>query len=226
LDLRQILNPIECVTNTKSEKGNSTMSADGKIWHKDSLFGMIARLGKGYNSVPLESLFTFDYIVCDDLEDEIADFICLDTNTNKIVMIHAKAGKSKLSASAFQEVCSQATKNLDYLIPFFSREPELNIKKWGKKWSISTVGTADRIIKGNCTAKSFWNKYKEIISNPQSTREVWLFVGNLFEINKLQAELNKNDIEKVAPEAVQLIYLLRSTWSSVSSVNAALKIYC
>ncbi len=226
LDLRQILNPIDCITKCKSEKGKTTLCTNGKIWHKDTLFGIIAREGKGYGSSDLEALFDFDYIMCDDLQDEIADFICLDTVKNRVVMIHAKAGDSKLSASVFHDVCSQATKNLDYMIPFFTKKPDSNLKKWGKKWEIATVGTADRIIKGGCTPNGFWNKYTQLMSNPKTKREVWLFVGNLLDTATLQKELSKTKIEDVKPHVIQLIYLLRSTWSSVSSVNAQLKIFC
>jgi hypothetical protein len=226
LDLRQILNPFDCIRNIKSEKGSSILPTDGNIWNKDSLFGLIANRAIGYGSAELEANFTFDYMLCDDLEDEIADFICLDTVNKRIVLIHAKAGNSKLSASSFQEVCGQATKNLDYLIPFFSREPESNLKKWNKKWSINTIGTANRIIIGNCTSITFWNKYKELISNPSIVREVWLFVGNVLDVKKLNQELSKIKIENVNPETIQLIYILRSAWSSISSVNAQLKIFC
>ncbi|WP_221389932.1 hypothetical protein [Dyadobacter sp. NIV53] len=143
------------------------------------------------------------------------------------MFIHAKAKDAKLSATAFTEICGQATKNLDYLTPYFEKNPTNNINKWKKPWSVSKVGTiSNRMIVGSATPKKLWDKYNAIISNPSATREVWLFVGNMFDYDAFKKELNKAKIEDVKPEIIQLVYLLRSTWNSVSSVGAQLKIFC
>jgi hypothetical protein len=71
-----------------------------------------------------------------------------------------------------------------------------------EKWSINTIETANRIIIGNCTSITFWNKYKEFISNPSTVREVWMFVGNVLDVKKLNQELSKIKIENVNPETI------------------------
>ncbi len=226
LDLRQLFNTHSCITKTTSEKGGKSKPISGNQWHKDSLFGLICRSAKGYGDPKLEQMCGFDYLICDDLGNEIADFIGLDSINKRIVFIHAKAGKSKLSASAFQEICGQATKNLDYLNPYFSKNPEANVKKWNKPWNITGIGSVNRVITGGVTPKAFWNKYMNLMSDPSISREVWLVVGNMFDYASFEKELNKTKIENVKSEVIQLIYLLRSTWSSVSSVGGQLKILC
>lgn len=226
LDLKQMFHRHPCITAIKSEKGNNGLAVAGNVWHKDTLFGLIARAGIGYADKVLESAFCFDYILCDDLGNEIADFIAIDEKGKKLAFIHVKAGKSKLSASSFQEVCGQAVKNLDYLVPYYAKDPNINITKWGKPWSLDGVGKANRIVKGTITPTAFWNKYKGLISDPSLTKEVWLCVGNMLDYDAFEKEFKKTKIEDVKPEAIQLVYLLRSTWNSVSSVGGHLKIFC
>ncbi|WP_099369675.1 DEAD/DEAH box helicase [Sphingobacterium sp. 1.A.5] len=226
LDINQLFNPYSCISTIRSEKGHSKLKISNNLWNKNTLFGLIARQAKGYDK-KLESEFNFDYLLCDDLGSEIGDFIGLDIKNKRVVFIHAKAKKSKLSASNFTEVCGQATKNLDFLTPYYQRVPKQNIDKWKNPWSLKNVGQINnRVITNNATPQQFWNLYMKLISDPTTSREVWLMVGNMFDINTFKKELNKKDISKVKSEAIQLIYLIRSTWNSVSQVGAKLKIYC
>jgi len=55
-----------------------------------------------------------DVLLCDDLGDEWADFIAVNTESNPptISFYHAKHGEVSLSASAFHDSVGQAIKNL------------------------------------------------------------------------------------------------------------------
>ncbi|HUM51132.1 MAG TPA: DEAD/DEAH box helicase family protein [Chitinophagales bacterium] len=227
LDLNQLFHVYPNISNIESEKGNSHLKISSNLWDKETLFGLIARQGKGYGDKNLESEFNFEYLLCDDLSSEIGDFIGLDTKNKRVVFMHAKAKKSKISATNFTEVCGQATKNLDYLTPYYQRTPKQNIDKWKQPWTLSTIGTvSNRIITNNANSKQFWDKYIDLISDPNTKREVWLIVGNMFDHNAFKSELKKTDVSKIKSEVIQLIYLLRSTWNSVSQVGAQLKIFC
>lgn len=227
LDINQLFYTYPSIGKIVSEKGNATLKIQNGIWHKDTLFGLIARQGIGYGDSNLENEFKLEYLLCDDLQTEIGDFIGLDTKNKRVVFIHAKAKKSIISATNFTEVCGQATKNLDYLSPYFQRAPKQNIAKWKQPWSVSPIGQIkNRIITNNATSKQFWDKYEELISDPNTRREVWLVVGSMFDHATFKRELNKKDISKVKSEVIQLIYLLRSTWNSVSQFGAQLKILC
>lgn len=225
--MNQLFHPYPSINKIESEKGDKNLKISNTIWHKDTLFGLIARQGKGYNDKKLEEEFNFDYLLCDDLGSEIGDFIALDTVNKRIAFIHAKAKKSKLSATNFTEVCGQATKNLDYLTPYYQRNPNQNIEKWKGAWQLSDIGVVpNRILTNNATSRQFWQKYEQLISNPSTKREVWLVVGSMFDFNSFKKEINKQDISKIKSEVIQVIYLLRSTWNSVSQVGAQLKIFC
>lgn len=228
LDLNQIFSPHSCISKISSEKGNkSVLPVTSGLWHKDTLFGLIARQAAGYGDKKLEDNFDFEHVLCDDLQGEIGDFIALDTKKKRVVFIHAKAANSKLSASAFQEICGQATKNLDYLTPYYDKKPTANISKWTKPWSHSKIGTvSSRIVKGGLTPKAFYTNYEKLISDPSTSREVWLVVGNMFDYTSFSKEINKKKISEVKPEVIQLVYLLRSTWNNVASVGAQLRIFC
>lgn len=227
LDLNQIFSPHQCISNIASEKGDAVRNISNNLWHKETLFGLISRLGIGYNDTALENELDIEYLLCDDLSSEIADFIGLDTRNKRVIFIHAKAKEAQLSASSFQEICGQATKNLDYLTPYFEKQPDNNIKKWKKSWSLTPIGVVkNRVINGEVSPENFWKKYVTLISDPTTSREVHLFVGGMFNYNAFKKEINKSDIKNVKPEIIQLIYLLRSTWNSVSSVGAKLKVFC
>ncbi|NDK57419.1 DEAD/DEAH box helicase [Pontibacter fetidus] len=227
LNILEVFTSVQILKNIKSEKGNSTtLPTSNNLWHKDTLFGIVARMGKGYRSKELSNYFSFDILVCEDLNTEMADFIGIDTRKNRLVLIHAKADDKRLSASAFQEVCGQAVKNLDFLSPFYEKEPVLNVKRWDGKWKHSNVGTINsRILCGNKNGSQIWDLYQKMLKDPNTKKEVCLLTGALFCKNDLEIELQKTRIEDVKPEVIQLVYLIRSTWSAVSSVGATLKIF-
>jgi len=228
LDLFKILVPTKTVRGIEREKGDDVRKVSGLLWHKDTLFGLVARMGDTYPEKLLKDVFDFDYLVCDDLETEIADFIGLSEKDDRVVFIHAKHGNASLSASAFHDVCSQATKNLDYLTPFHAKKPQRNLDKWGKVWDTGKgIGTVkNRMIKGGLKPAAFWAKYKKLMENPKVNREVIILMGNGFDCEKFKKELKKKDIAQMKPEVIQLIYILTSTWAHVSSVGATLKILC
>jgi superfamily II DNA or RNA helicase len=230
LDILALFQPIEDLKDIISEKGDSKkLKPSVTLWHPETLFGIIARLGKGpyKDKKKLQEALNFDYLVCDDLVKENADFIGLNKKDKTLTLIHAKGRKGVLSASSFQEVCGQTIKNLDLISPFIEKEPELSIKSWDLPWNDGKIGIVKkRIFKGSKTGKEFWGNYQEMVRDPATKKQVFIFTGGMFSKDKLIKELNKKDIKEVSPEVVQLIYLVRSTWASVSSMGAELKIFC
>jgi hypothetical protein len=102
-----------------------------------SLFGLIDAAGAG-----TQLAVEFDgtrVLVCDDLRDESADFILLQDATahhrKRVVFIHAKARHkaSHCSASALQDVCGQAQKNLREASLFAEAGPSKRVK-WSRPW--------------------------------------------------------------------------------------------
>lgn len=229
LDLLSLLIPIVDLKDIKVEKGNnSDLKPSATLWHNQTLFGMIARMGKGYKDEDLlKRYLSFTHLVCDDLGNEIGDFIGLDVDRKRIVIIHAKAHEAKLSASSFQEVCGQATKKLDFLSPFYVTDPVFNISRFDKPWSVANVGTIKkRMLKGGVKGAEFWGLFQELVADPDTQKEVYLFTGSMLDRSLFETELSLDQIKDVRPETIDLVYLLRSTWSAVSHMGASLKVFC
>ena len=160
---------------------------------------------------------------------EIADFIALNSNENKVIFIHCKHKESNLSGSAFQDICGQANKNIEYIMRTNINDLDFwdnHIKHWKEEWSISKDKKeyqADRCIKGN--VEEFANEYKRIIQNPKSTKEVWLVNSGLSK-SKLENELLKPVTKKQEEQLPQLMWLIHTTLDSLSQAGSAMKVFC
>jgi hypothetical protein len=171
----------------------------------------------------------FDVLICDDAgKNEIADFIAADSATRRVVLIHAKAARETrlLSASAFADVCNQAVKNLDILTPFSTTEPT-NLGLWGTRWRATWNEVPQvvnrRIRKGPKSPSEAWQRIQNLIRDPASNREVWIVVGSTFSREEFRDAANR---AKQPPEIVQILYSLQSTWGSVASIGARLRVFC
>lgn len=220
-DMLQILTPIHELAAISTETGTAG-SATRAGWASGSLFQLIDTLGAGTGLQPF--LASFDLLVCDDMGTEIADFIAVDQPGRRVVAIHAKAFSSAkpLSASALHEVSAQALKNLGYFQPYFVGDPK-NLSRWNRPWKASQ-GTVDtRIRVGGVKGGAAWTRVREVLRDPQATREIWLLIGSGLSLASLEAERSK---QTPAAEVVQILYSLQATWASVSAVGARLRVFC
>jgi superfamily II DNA or RNA helicase len=202
-------------------------------WPTDSVFGCF--IDKIMNNKGPFLHTNIDYLICDDLQKEIADFIAIDEQNQKVIVVHCKHKESIKSASAFQDLCGQAVKNIGYLIKNNVDLMDLtnhiklwdnewnNYKKYGKGKSLKTVRIkTKRIIKGNITGEAFWEKYKSIIKSPDSKTEVWLVMDGLSR-NVLKQQLEKDKPEE---QISQLMWILYCTQEIISEVGGVLKVFC
>lgn len=223
-DLWDNIFPISELKDCTNEKlGDSPNQAfNHKVsWPEDSVFGvLIKEINRNHSYI--------DYLICDDLGNEIADFIALSTSEKKVIFIHCKAGSSNISASAFQDVCGQAIKNVEYILtsnPENQQFIKAHYQRWKGKWKLkrkndSNSYQADRNIKGD--VKTFISEYKKIMQNVNSTKEVWL-VTNGMSKSELKTELLK---KKPSEQIPQLLYILNLTQDNLSQVGARMKILC
>src|SRR5205807_3082514 len=102
-DLLKVLRSIPALSQIGSEKGQRCPS-DGSGWQAGSLFHLIDHLGEGTGL--RGELREVDLLVCDDMGNEVADFIAASTSRRSIAFIHAKAFETRVerSASSLQEV--------------------------------------------------------------------------------------------------------------------------
>ncbi len=221
LELTRIFHHVDVLGRIAGEKGGRC-PADESGWAKGSLFHLIDTLGAG---TELRTDFKgVDILVCDDLGTEVADFIAADTHSGLVVFIHAKVSgrPTKRSATALAAVCHQAVKNLDYIHPYSTREPP-NLMKWEGAWEDPKHGrVARRIRKGSGSAQEIWATIREIVRDPSATRAVWILLGQAFSLEEFEKQRNRS---RPAPEIVQILYQIQSTWGAVSSVGAKLTIF-
>jgi len=201
-----------------SEKGDKIIN---NKWDHNSLFELIDSLGNGTN---IDKYFASpDIVICDDMGTEIADFIIASKYPSSIIAVHAKASKvgNKYGASAISDVCTQATKNIEY-ISMYGNIPGSRASKWSGQWNNKGYSTK-RIRKGSPDGKTILEELKDICKNPISDREIWLFLGNLLSKRELIKEMQK---ESPAPPAIQTTYLIHSTMTSAQSIGAKLRVFC
>lgn len=208
------LKDVPMLAKVTSEKG--TFSATHTKFDADSTFGVIVNYIANGD----------DVLVCDDLNDEWADFIGLGTTTNptRVTFYHAKHDTLTLGASAFHISVSQAIKNLGRmgldnhaLAPKFAR--------WRSTYNNDGYQTA---IQRNCKGDqaNLEIAFEQVRTAPDTIRHVAIVTSSLSKSavnNALQAVANG---EPPNPYFVQLYWLLMSFFSACAEVGAFGYVLC
>lgn len=169
--------------------------------------------------------FNTEFLICDDMGKESADFIAGNFTEHKLAFIHAKAGKgSKVSASAFHVVVSQAMKNLRYLTMI--RDIPGGAKSWNpdNTWSRTNIPILYQFQDGLPTGENLWNKIKtEIINSSSPELYVVLVTTGCCDKNELTIAANKPD--RRTPEIAQLFHLIDGLHGNSRQLGVKLIIY-
>lgn len=253
---------IQGLRHIRKEKGKfEEFSVGISEWPNDSLFGIVDAAAKGKESINRlnnshsrsvaknlrKYLGEVEWLVCDDMGPERADFLAITRNENNekhVIMIHAKAkpitkdskSPSSLSATALSDVCMQAIKNLDFLGPRIADHTRDWQSQWTLKkekdpkdrWGLDRIRVYPSYI-DDATRKDPL-KIKEIaerefeyaINNPSVLREVWILTGGILQKEKLE-ELLKNDDPPFGE--VPIVYTLYGTMSIVASSPALFRVF-
>lgn len=202
---------LAAVTSEKGKFSNGHTEFDA-----DSTFGVITR------SIAAND----DVLVCDDLNDEWADFIGLGTNTNptRATFYHAKHGELSLGAGPFHISVSQAIKNLGRIGLAASTMPP-KFERWRTTYNNDKSRTAiSRVCKG--TAAQLENYFEHVRTAPDTIRQVAIVTSSL---SKKEVERTLNDIaagNAPDPYFVQLYWLLMSFFSACNEVGAFGYVIC
>lgn len=236
------LYPADTCMKIESEKGAS-VSTDGEDYDTASLFSLIDSWKNGFDTKklnlssawvnlfnPEQVKFDPDLLVCDDMDKETADFILADRSNRRVVLVHAKASKTfrKYSASAVQEVCAQAQKNMALFSTYSLRKPE-NFKRWGDAHKFKGDGNVSLTVRRRIRKpiagdpSDIWDTLSALLQNPLTTREVWLVLGNMLSAETFYKGLRSEDPES---ETLQLNHLLQTTIAAGGSVGAKTRIFC
>jgi hypothetical protein len=167
-----------------------------------------------------------EFLICDDLGDEWADFIGINFSSNpkSISFYLRKQGHPALGASALHVIVSQAIKNLGRM-NFLDDDIAAKLRKWQSTYNNANAQTLiPRILRGN--PAMLRDRINEVIASPDSIRRVFIVTSSL----------SKRDLEQSfdrmhqghAPEAysVQLYWLLRSFFGACDEVGAFPCVVC
>lgn len=209
LDILVVKNEIAAV---KSEKGGIQPASTS--FDADSMFGVVEAIHSGD-----------DYIFCDDLGNEWADHITLNSADSCICFIHSKHGEISRSASNLHDVVGQGIKNLGNM--YFSKDQIA--KKIGDKFSEKyhrdgVQSDTDRIRKGDCNV--FDDYIKRLLQDYKLHRKVILSCSF---ISKSQIKLEFDEIKagnKVPGSVIQLLWIISSFAHAAKDMNVIPIIYC
>ena len=205
--------------NAKSEKG--TFKQDSVNFSDDSIFDILENR--------LDFLGYTD-IICDDLGNELADYIAFDKN--RLGFFHAKykqvdSERGKKSASVLHDVVSQALKNLGFLdnIENINDIDTTYQDKWSKKYKINKITTEiDRIRKSANSSNSIVERIKE--TNRQiNVQKYMVLVVNFISKNEI-SDYIQNPSTNTNTQIQQIIWLLSSFISTCQEMNIIPQIIC
>jgi hypothetical protein len=202
------------LNNVNDEKG--AFAAGQAAFDGDSIFGVIV-------SHVADSR---EFLVCDDLGDEWADFIGVndESQPKTLSFYHAKHGDLTLGASGLHVVVSQAIKNLGRMNAS-DEEIAAKLEKWQSAYRNDGEETAIQRVVG-ATAPQLQARLTNALLSPDTIRRVFVVTTSL---SRRQLEQQFETIRAGnAPSAhfVQLYTLLMSFFSACIEVNANGYVVC
>lgn len=204
--------------NANSEKG--TFMQKSVNFSYDSIFYILEKRldDSGYTD-----------IICDDLGNELADFIAFDKN--RLGFFHAKykhvdSGRGKKSASVLHDVVSQALKNLGFLDNIENENIDLDNtyqNKWLKKYKNNEVTTdIERIRKSATSNDSIVRRLKE--TNRQiNVQKYMVLVVNFISKSEISDYIQN---QSTNTQIQQIVWLLSSFISTCQEMNIIPQIIC
>lgn len=176
----------------------------------DSLFGFVVDHASTHDQ----------YLVCDDMGAEWADFIGVSTALHQITFYHCKGGRVDVGASGLHEVVSQAAKNLGYLTAS-AAELQSRSAKWEGSWK----GTRILRLQRGAAVADFVTAFVNAVSAPQATRRVTLVTSSLSKTAVARA-FDEIDEHSPRPEVLHVLWLLTVFVDQCRSLGAIPEIVC
>jgi hypothetical protein len=163
------------------------------------------------------------FLVCDDLGDEWADYICLDSTAarSRLQFIHCKHGDKSSSASALQEPIGQAVKNLSRMYRGSAEFASKIDNKWTLKYSTTNI---ERIRRG-AKAADLKKAFNAVLNDPNTERSVILVLSGL-SIKQLRNEFDALTKGTARPHVSQLLWLLAGFMGACREHGVRAEIVC
>ncbi len=202
------------LVNTTSEKGD--VAAESTVFEEGSLFRFTEDKYSANGKI----------MVCDDLGTEWADHILIGEDS--VALFAAKHKDLCFSASAFQEVVGQAQKNLGVFFPLDSMW-DSKIRKWRKQYKLDHVQSQiNRVRTEGKTPNDAVDMWKRAEKQVNYQKDLFLVIDFISK-DKLTTSLrNLRDGVDFAEkkEAIPILWLISSLWSSCQDMHIRLHITC
>ena len=218
-----------------TEKGEAFYATDRPVWATRSLFGLMASIAAHPTGTPippewgeLGQLATrFDLIVCDDDNQEVGDFLALDSANKLACIIHAKAAKSahQDSITGLEAVGRQALASLAFCSTT-AVAPKIAEKRWGTDVRANTVTLTgrSRIFKNShsLALDQIVSAIQDALTNRSWSREIWIVAARLLDRDYVEANVKA----RMTNRNWQLLMYLDSLTTACARGNTRLRIFC
>jgi hypothetical protein len=213
--LKGVFRTFNEIKDITSEKG--VFEPTSEVFSENSLFHFI------YNKLPDNQT---EYLFCDDLGDEWADFI--EIKKDKICLFHAKYKKGEgLSAANFQDVIGQALKNLGNAIPTEDRL-QTKEKAWSGYFRFAKIQTKiPKLLKGKSVTDGV-KTYREKLNSPNTHIEIYIvinFISKKRLFDNFEALSKGVKVERKA-QVIQLLWFVSSFVNSCKEIGFKPYIIC
>jgi hypothetical protein len=192
-------------TRAQVEKGH-----DQGRFTADSLFGFVVNQASNSDQ----------FLVCDDMGTEWADFIGVSSAEHRITFYHCKGGRVDVGASGLHEIVSQASKKLGYLTAS-AAELDSRRRKWTGRWNNRGV---PRLQRGS-SIPDFITGFTKAVAAPQATRRVTLITSSLSKAAVARA-FAEMDAAPPRVEALHVLWLLSVFVDQCRTLGAVPEIIC
>jgi hypothetical protein len=203
-----VLDPHPELLTITSEKGSNNPSSTQ--FDINSLFYFIEN----------KLVKNIDYLFCDDLGNEWADFISV-TNLKSFCYYHAKFASSQLSASDFQIVIGQALKNIGNMNPTVA-----DLSKKNTRWQNNIPNTNISLFRIGDNIDNGCQSFIRTINTTNSSKEIFLVV-NFLSKSELKEELINLKEGRTCPyQVIQILWLLSSFITTCKELGFNVHITC
>lgn len=213
-DLLRYLITERALADAVSEKGGLTPVQTA--FDATSVFGVVV------NQIARQD----DVLLCDDLSDEWADFIGLNTTATPptVTFYHAKHKRLSLGASPFHEAVSQALKNLGNMaLP--ESEMGRKVASWTDVYTKDRVTSAiGRVVRGDIATVP--DAIAAVRSTPDMMRRAYVVTSSLSKQRVSDALADIRAGNAPSPHFVQLYWLLMTFVAACSEVGAFGRVIC
>ncbi|REG82151.1 hypothetical protein [Marinomonas pollencensis] len=221
---KHLVNNIQSILNIFDDSYNFTgIASEKEKPHTVNLTRFPAN--SLFRKVEDQYCVSHNIVICDDMNDEWADHIAIDSNSAipSISFIHSKfIKKDTYGASAFHDVVAQALKNIGRT----QAEKQLFKNKYDNEWHKNYENTNISRVTGANNWQDLEVALDAVNQNPNSIKKIVLATPFLSKA-KLAGELNKLALgQKCKPHYVQLIWLINTFISSCKDFGVQAHILC